>query len=372
MKKTLLIVAVAATALASCKKEASPLASSGDEIHFTAVSSILTRAADVNLPTSGFYVTALKKDMDATSSENIHFEDVHYIKEGSLYTSATKNFWPTQFNLDFYAYSPATGASVTRTDFKTFVITANDSAASQVDFVYASTKDWGKNGGSNGSGSVLLNFRHAQSKVILMLKNTNPGVKFMVNNVSIGNLYNRGTFTFPRSQNTDGVNARTLEYSYWSQHRTGTNNANTAVFSQTPASSTAYSNTQAVQAGADLIMIPQTLVAATTYASDSENAAFNGAYIKVRYKMQSVASNAYIVGSVDSWQDAIWPLESIQWCPGHKYTYIVDLASGGYYATNHSGSSALDPLLAGAEVKLSNATVDTWTNVNSILVEGGV
>jgi hypothetical protein len=56
----------------------------------------------------------------------------------------------------------------------------------------------------------------------------------------------------------------------------------------------------------------------------------------------------------------MWPLATDAWACGYAYTYVVDLAAGGYYPANHDTNADLDPILEGAEIKVSAAVVDAW------------
>jgi hypothetical protein len=79
--------------------------------------------------------------------------------------------------------------------------------------------------------------------------------------------------------------------------------------------------------------------------------------------IKSNANDATIVS--EGW--AIWPV-AFTWVPGKKYTYIVDLAGGGYSETNTDTDEDLDPILGGAEIKFVTVTVDNWTEESDIVV----
>lgn len=360
MKKNLFFLAVAAVAFAACSNDETVAVneSQGEAISFRPFVSGVTRAVDADLSTAGtsFYVTALKKDQ-TLSSANTYFEDVQFTKEGANFVSANKYYWPSDYNLDFYAYAPAaaTGTDVVRTDYKTFSITANTDVTKQKDFVYADTKDWGKitsPSGNDGKNGVTINFRHAESKVVVQLKNSNSNLKFTVGNVTFGNLYGAGTFTHNLTT-TDGNNSSNLTNAEWE-----TSGTRTVGYTQSGSSLTISSTAQ--QVGDDMILIPQTLTAATSYASAGVGDAFNGAYISVQLKIQNVSNNAYIVGGESTFVEAIWPVQAITWVPGYKYIYTVDLAGGGYFPTSQDADSDLDPVLSGAEIMFATVTLDAW------------
>ena len=112
----------------------------------------------------------------------------------------------------------------------------------------------------------------------------------------------------------------------------------------------------------EMILIPQVLANAGAYASAEVDAAFAGAYIKAQLKIQQKSNSAYIAGAADTPVDALWPLPTGIWLPGHTYTYTVDIAGGGYYTTNQDDNADLDPILEGAEIKFVTVTVDDWAN----------
>ena len=64
----------------------------------------------------------------------------------------------------------------------------------------------------------------------------------------------------------------------------------------------------------------------------------------------------------------MWPLAATQWLPGHKYTYTLDLAGGGFYPENHDASEDLDPILENAEIFFLTPTVDEWIAADGINV----
>ena len=217
----------------------------------------------------------------------------------------------------------------------TFVVTPSSTAASQVDLVYATAT-----GTKANSGGVTLTFGHMESKVVIMLKNTNSNLKITANKVVIGNVYGSGTYTMGT-----GWGSLTSAASSYTQSYSGTE------------------YTTASQAGVDMILIPQTLTNATTYHDATDGAVFDGSYITVDLKIQNNTSPyAYIVGTSETYVTALFPLPATVWNSGYKYVYTVDLAGGGYYPTNkNSTSSDLDPILEGGEIKFVSVTVSGWT-----------
>lgn len=366
MKKFLFFAAIAAISLASCSNDetiASQATSESNTISFRPLMNNMTRAADINattLETTGFYVSARKH-----SGDSEYFTDAPYTVYSTpsgvkTWTCSTPYYWPADDSeLDFYAYSPkATGdganSQITaHSSYKSFEITPSATAASQVDLIFANENQKKK---STDNAGVALTFHHAESKIVIKLKNSNSSLVFTVQNVVIGNVKNKGQFTFT------GVTSSLLRYSDWAWE-----GASNTTYSQTVADGSAYSTSTPTQVGVDMILVPQALTNASTYASGENGADFNGSYITVELKIQNTANNAYVLGDASTFKTALWPLPATEWDPGKKYTYTVDLAGGGYNPTNVNGTDEnLDPILNGAEIKFITVTVDDWTDVSGI------
>ena len=140
MKKFFFFAAIAAIGLASCSNDetiASQATSESNAIEFRPLVSGVTRATDINASTlSEFYVTANKS---GTSPIVNYFgaTPATYTKSGDTYTCSTKYYWPSSGDLDFFAFAPATGSGITRTDSTHFSVTPVSAPASQEDFIYA-------------------------------------------------------------------------------------------------------------------------------------------------------------------------------------------------------------------------------------------
>ena len=222
---------------------------------------------------------------------------------GGTFTSATKYYWPTT-NLDFYAYSPITedvsgvqkGAlsneayQIVKTDYKTFIITPSNTVSEQVDFIYANTNNKGK--GSTGEVTTL-NFRHAGAKIVVKVKNSAPNLKFEISGWKLGFLDNTATFTYGDA-NTDTQAGAQLAFSDWTNNSdqnaentystTFDENANAIAASLSTAKFLASAGTpsESTDESLNMILIPQTLTAATAYASAATDAKPNGSYIALK------------------------------------------------------------------------------------------
>ena len=381
--KNLLILALLAGVLpfiASCSNDelVAENQSNPNEISFKTFVAGTTRASSVVDVTTANLTSFTVNAMQA-GTETAYFSNAVYTgTSGGTFTCTTKHYWPAVENLDFYAYAPAGNGQVTYTSYKAFTVTptAGTDPASQVDLVYAATK--GKSKSTCGASGVTLNFRHTGAKIVCKVKNTSTTLKFGVEGWKVGYLSPTGTFTFADT-NTDGQNTgsgTTLTFAQWGSH--------TAASVATEYASTFSKVDVAVSAsetglGGEMILVPQTLTAATAYANSAVDATLNGTFIAVKLYVLDNTSNFLVAGGGSTaspttiW--AIWPIGGHNWEPGKKYTYTIDLAGAGYYekntATVPSGGSdtSLDPILEGAEIKFVTVTVDDWTDVAKTVPE---
>jgi len=369
MKKRLFFLPMVAIMMAACSSNETIEVNEnkGDLISFRPIVKGVTRAADANLSTDAASFNVEAFNTGTTSSP--YFSNVTFTKSGDTFTSATKYYWPTN-NLDFYAYSPISSGQFVKTDYKTFTITPSATVSEQVDFIYANTNDKGK--GSTGEVTTL-NFRHAGAKIVVKVKNSAPNLKFEISGWKLGYLDNSATFTYGDAT-TDTKDGAQLAFSDWSENTTqSAANTYSTTFTANPiaaAQSTAYflekngtPSTTTTDEDLNMILIPQTLTAATAYASAATDAKPNGSYIalKMVIKNNTTAGETVADATTDGkW--AMWPIGGYNWEPGKKYTYTIDLAGGGYYETNQDSDTDLDPILEGAEIKFATVTVDGWTD----------
>ena len=368
MKKRLFLLPMLAIMMAACSSNETIEVNEnkGDLISFRPIVKGVTRAADANLSTDAASFNVEAFNTGTTTSP--YFSNVTFTNTSGTFTSATKYYWPTN-NLDFYAYSPISSGQFVKTDYKTFTITPSATVSEQVDFIYANTNNKGK--GSSGEVTTL-NFRHAGAKIVVKVKNSAPNLKFEISGWKLGYLDNTATFTYGDA-NTDTQNGAQLAFTDWSDNTTpSAENTYSTTFTANPiaaSQSTAYflGNTGTPSASTDeslnMILIPQTLTAATAYADATADAKPNGSYIALKMIIKNNTTAGETVAdatTADKW--AIWPIGGYNWEPGKKYTYTIDLAGGGYYETNQDMDADLDPILEGAEIKFATVTVDGWAD----------
>lgn len=387
MKQKLFILAAAVAALASCSNEEiasveqSQAKTSANAITFVPMVNGITRGMSTDasvydvtisdLRNQGFHVNAMN-----AGTTTPYFSNAIFFYDGENYTSMTPYYWPWSGSLDFYAYyyydqyEDETGDQLTVTNYKTFTVTpyhaANTDdqpylASNQIDLVYAATKNKSKN-----SGDIALNFRHTGSKIRCEVKNSSTAYKFTVCAWKVGYVSPSGTFTFADT-NTDGNNngsGTTLTAAQWSGQATASIATQYASY---PSSGTIAAKSadeeHITPLSGEMLLVPQTLTAATGYASSSVNADLNGAFIAVQIKIQDASNDDYIIGSsaADGYVWAIWPISG-SWEPGKQYIYTIDLAGGGYKEKNdNTGGTALVPYLRGPQITFATVTVDDWT-----------
>lgn len=399
MNKKTFFLAIAALGLAACSNddvvEINQSLEDSNTITFRPMTTGITRANVNDITTtnlSSFYVTANIAGTPVTNyfgggeeapetytDANIGTGEGKHPSTAGTYTSSTKHYWPSTGKLDFIAFAPATGSGITRTDSTHFSVTPNATPSAQQDFLYAVVRDQTK--AANGTG-VVLNFRHALSKVVIKLKNSSSDLHFTVKDVAINYILPTGAFA-PVYRTDDQIgfstNGTTIsnttegnDNGYYITGAAWVASGAYRSYSQT-AGTTAYATGASASALTnDMILIPQALTVDDKYYHADQtpsaiNDPFNGACITVELKIQDVDDH-FIVGTSESYVTAMWPLTALTWLPGHRYTYTVDLAGGGYYTTNQNTNEDLDPILDNSEIKFVNVTIDNWIDAADISV----
>lgn len=304
-----------------------------------------------------FSVTALH-------GENLYYENVDYIHTGSCWKSENKYYWPLEGDLTFYAYAPKEEANgITRENYNVYTVFQQSLASDQPDFIVSKTTSSKEKSAVSG---VTLNFRHAMSRIALQVRNSNTGMKMLVSDWKVGNLYNQGSFSI-KEENSDTHNAN-LTVDDWDFSGEGCEQTvNTELQSSEiiPFTIAEGSESQSVEGFNDFIAIPQQLIDNPHYAEAAEGSPFAGSYIAVEMEIKNAADDATIVSK----QWCYWPIATM-WEPGKKYTYVIDLAGGGYHGHDGDNGSVvdgeLDPVLDNTEVFFVNCMVDEW---NALPVE---
>ena len=349
MKQKLFFLAVAAVALASCSNDetiASQANSEANEISFRPLMNNATRAADITNQASleSFNVYAFETGKTTPA----YFANVNFVDAGSgTYVSVAKYYWPS-YNLDFYSWSAHSSsgdrtADVTPSAYNSFAVTVQANADNQADFVYASKTNVAKT-----DAVTSLNFGHKESRIVLKVKNTAANIRYDVVGWRIG-------FAAPSGSTTDGGTT-------W----TPAAKAATNVFTATESKTVPVNTTEALAFTKAQIMIPQGITPASAYTGTTAGDPVNGSYIAVKYKAQNTTNSEWVVGSASEGSEiyGIWPIPAITWAPGKQYTYVIDLAQGGYFDDNEDTDTNLDPIMD-SPIQFSSVTVSDWDTSTS-------
>lgn len=139
--------------------------------------------------------TATIRDFAVTAYANskILMDHVTVSRDGAKWTYSPAAYWP-DVSVNFYAVSPADmvdSPDITGAGTGTASIDGYNNPGN-VDLLYA------VNYGEIQTGSpVVINFRHALSKVDVLLSSANSEIIVKVRNVKIGNVCRQGSFFYP-------------------------------------------------------------------------------------------------------------------------------------------------------------------------------
>ena len=390
MKKTLFLAALAAVSLVSCTKD-QIVEIQQDEIKFNVVADNATKASAVycaNNTMTEFSVYAItdskKKFIDG---DLIEYED------GAWQNQTAVRYWPESGSLDFYAVVngsltfDATTPSATIENFQPETVVAN-----QKDLLYAVAI-----GETKASAPVNMNFRHALSQIEFMAKNENSNLYVEIEEVKIGQVYTKGTYTLCNSStatnfidHTQGTNA-TLNRGGWT-FDTGKSDYTVAVYptsenlvTQTAAavkSGQTVNLTCSVDASGStrdfsksLLLLPTVNTnnpnGLTKWTPKSGETAFDGTYIGVKCAFYNVSSGSATVNNIVAIQSSTWvylPVD-IKWEEGKKYIYTFVFTkdgNGGYTGGSENPQPALTPITYSVTVDDFEKGDNTNHNLNVI------
>ena len=377
MKKILLLSTAGMLLIAaSCtKNEVVEVNQDGNEIQYSVVANKATKAADIycnnNMPAS-FTVYAESENATYIKGDNIVRQD-----DGSWKNVTGTRFWP-EAAVDFYAivdgdmtWDPSVNAPATIKDFS-----VSTEVAKQNDLLYAVKKNQSKGEGTDDKSAaantnpVELNFRHALSQIVFNAKNTNPNLYVEISGVSIVNVGEKNSFTFPTADTDnnledtdhDGVLNTTVDYSdgSWGVWNSldGGSTVYPVTFGPTPVEynadkpivdlTTAYDVKNEYSSKA-MLLLPQTVK-----AWDPETIPFpgftgkkeNGSYFLVNCAIYNIADKDAgfvapdpekgVTGDVPLWggvgahEQVAIPVD-INWEQGKKYIYTFVFGEGGGY-----------------------------------------
>lgn len=203
-----------AAGLSGCAEEqdGTVLQESGtNEIRFAATADY-TRGGDIttnNLTSFNVYAY-----IGTGTSPVLFMDNVTVNKTGTnKWEYSPVEYWPAEENVDFYAFAPSgwvgAGGPLKAISY--------DAYPGKEDIVYAVCPNM-KGQAHLPNAQVLLNFRHALSKVTVKMSSTNTTLQVKVSNVALANIMTKGNFHFP-SGNTAGALSNTT-VGTWSDQNT--------------------------------------------------------------------------------------------------------------------------------------------------------
>ena len=362
MKKTLAIAAMAVFAMVSCSKD-QVIEQKQNEINFSVSTENTTKALEVYCANN--YMTSFTVAADFNSKIYIIGDEMSVTSDGDVSNTGGKvSYWPDGVSsitpMTFYAIADGTMIKSTA-GVPTANFTVNGAVDQQKDMLYSVKVQ------ETSSSPVNLNFRHALSLIEFKAKNTNPNLKVEITGVTVGNVKNSGTFTFPNastdSQNeehTDNVAEATLNTGSWAGQEgktsysvtfgkvTADSDGENLTYIGTHDASTSFANS--------MILMPQGLSSAWDPTTGNLSA---GSYLGVTCVISNVAgANETVLHN----GVAYIPLGggSSAWNPGKKYVYTFVFGTGnaGYKENG-------DPVLAPISYTVSVDDFDSFTGGNT-------
>ena len=336
MKKSIILMGIAAMAFASCAKDTIKETNNGRAIDFrVATHTRATETTTANLTT--FYVTAINE------SGSNYFTNVAFTKVDSYFTSSPLYYWPGEETLQFYAYAPSAttlGATVT-IDKEKQVIEGYAPAikfADQKDLV-TTTATGSK---ENEAEGVALKFYHQLSQLEVKARNANDAYTYKIKGVR---------FAQPVAQGD--LNLATGEWNL-----TTSNKAVYDVTYDNVVKLNTYAQNLMETEGDNAMLLPQQLV-----AWDAENDKTNvnkGAYISVYAQITTTAEGSRVYPKAEGMEYA-WlavPVDT-KWEAGYKYVYTLDFTEGAGYPDPIGGDGTQSSVLGGP-IKFT-MDVNPWT-----------
>ena len=367
MKKILFSAAMALVLVSCSRDEVIEVNRDSDVIEFGVVTNASTRAADVycnnNMP-GVFTVYA-----DYAGSPYIDADVIKYQDNKWVNTSGVR-YWPGE-KVTFYAHVNSDG-KFTGTDFTATPnvapqiknYTVPTTVADQKDLLYAVK--------SQTKGQVPLNFRHALSQIVFQAKNTNKNLYVEIKGVTICNLGNTNTFTYPTADTDDNIENHggtegpiTYDDSWgtWAVLNGGnidypvTFTAVPVPGDSQPKPLTNTNDTDKEFSSNAMLLLPQTTTAWNTTTKPSADTQ-TGSYFLVDCKICNVAGDTYASTDVVLWNGPVAIPASFTWEQGKKYiyTFVFGDGNGGYDPNPDTPDPVLVPITF-------NVTVDDFVPV---------
>lgn len=362
MKKILFSAAMALVLVSCSRDEVIEINRDSDEIRFGVVTDAATRAADVycnnNLP-GAFTVYANHNGKTYIDGDLIQKENNAWVNKTGV------RYWP-EGNVSFYAHVNGTGFTWASGGVPTIEdYTVPTAVADQKDLLYAVK--------TQSEGQVTLNFRHALSQIVFQAKNTNANLYVEIDGVTICNLGNVNTFTYPTANTDDNIinhdgKGETTTTGAWGTwvNLTGGNTDYPVKFTAVPVpgdndvkSLTNTNDTNKEFSSNAMLLLPQTTTAWDTTTKPSADTQ-TGSYFLVDCKIWNVAGDAYADSDVVLWEGPAAIPVAFDWEQGKKYiyTFVFGDGNGGYDPNPDDPTPVLLPITF-------NVTVDDFVPVEN-------
>lgn len=337
MKKKFLFVALSALALTACVNDETIEVNPGDALTFRATSGNATKSQITSTSTIKDFKVWGYYQNEAEKQSNVPFmEAQEVVKNGDVWTYSPTRFWPESGTIDFYSVSPASvNASISGSSQKIENYTVSTNVDEQIDLLYAVNKDCSK--ADNGQSGVQVNFRHALSQIVFKAKNTNANIEVDIKGVTIVNVIENGSFTFPTETTSplQGYNVETEADNTWGTWElSNTTKDYAAGIKETTVkyndSKYYYGDVLTVKTG-ELLLLPQKLTA--WGPSTGINGA--GSRFLIDCRIRNISGDHEIqiwpgTDDEDGYAQVAVPVEA-DWKQGRKYTYTFIFGDGAGY-----------------------------------------
>lgn len=248
MKKFFAMAAVAALMLTGCVNNEMFEDAEPAEIVMQAVNKVPNKAIVEGATFSGdFKVFGFFSEDDFTSTQQFGMYDVVCTKVGSVYkNSTTSYYWPMSGKVGFYAVAPASIAPTVSWADGLTLTNYNVNTAKDTDVMFA------YNWGAKGSSALKMTFHHALSQVLVKVKTNESyaNAEIKVKSVSFTNVDVEATCNYKELSTADQVANPSI---------TWTGNTDYTATEEYYATLSAAVTSSAVDYGAGVLTIPQTM-----------------------------------------------------------------------------------------------------------------
>lgn len=347
----ILAIVTVVIAIVSCSKNVTLARNNGDTINFRPLTAMQSKAVEKNVFTNGD-----KIDVHAQFDGEKYFQD-NFIFSSTGFDSAKPYFWPEGMGAEnpviFNVFHNAEQGAETPGELLAF--SPQSAAADQKDVLFSKLSVSSVSDATLSSG-VELRFRHALSEVLVAVKNSNSNLSYDIKGVKISYLSKQGDFKTSEVVATSGDGH--LPTGCWGNLSTADASKS---YEQTLAADGSFDATETTALGVPWMLIPQKQTGKETpqYTSAEAGSLLDSPYVAVKMVIKNATDGTVVKGGTEG----IWCcwLADFNFIPGYRYTFIIDLAEGGYHETNQNDNAGLDSVLKEQAIRFSvNCTIDSW------------